>query len=75
MTHLCQENESESERTPFVDKGSDVHPSSENKEPFKPGNVAKGIISAFIWAMVRPTSRICVQGLENRYISILYFDL
>ena len=62
--------EKESEKTLFVKKGSDRRTSSETKESPEPGNIAKGIISAFVWGMVRSVSRICVQGLENRYESV-----
>ncbi len=63
-----QEKESESELTPFVDKSSDQQQSLEDNTTQKQGNIGKGVACALLWAMVQAGSRICVQGLENRYL-------
>ncbi len=57
----------ETEVTPFLNEKNDNEASSEggsNNE--KLGNIAKGVCGAFIFALMKAISTICVQALENR---------
>ncbi len=68
MTESWGEDTIDCEKIRLVDKDPENKPSSENEPSHKTGNIAKGIVCAFLWAFLQALSRICVQGLENRCV-------